>query len=111
MGDSHIGRLNKRCFIEKINGNAYFNLFRGGNIKHANGFIQPIFYEGKPDTALIHIWSNDIILYKQYNLNIKEVVQRNRDVGLYCRECGIKYVIISSILVKHNFNLTWIIRK
>ena len=33
IGDSHIGRLNKRQFNEKINDKVYFNVFRSADIK------------------------------------------------------------------------------
>ena len=111
IGDSHIGRLNKKHFNEKMNGMVYFNVFWGANIKRLHEFIQPTLHEDKPDTVLIHIGSNDIIPSKQHDLNVKDIVQRIIDIGLYCRECGVKYVIISSILVKRSFHLTTIIRQ
>ena len=52
-----------------------------------------------------------MITSKQQDLNVKDVVQRIIDIGLYCRECDVKDVIISSILVKRNFHLTRIIRQ
>ena len=60
--------------------------------------------------CVILIGSNDIIPSKQRNLNVKDVAQRIIDIGLYCRECGVKDKIISYILVKRNFHLTRIIR-
>ena len=60
---------------------------------------------------LIHIGNNDIIPSKQHNLNVNDVVQRITNTGSYCKECGVKDVIISSILVKRNFHLTRIIRQ
>ena len=111
IGDSHIGRLNKRHFNEKINGKVYFNVFRGETIKRLHHFLQPTLREDKPDTVLIHIGSNDIIPSKQHDLSVNDAVQRIIDVGSYCRECGVKDVIISSILVKRNFHLTRIIRQ
>ena len=37
--------------------------------------------------------------------------QRITDISLYCRECSVKNVIISSFLVKRNFCLTRIIHQ
>ena len=107
--DSHIGILNKRKFNEKISGKVYFNVFQGANIKRLHHFIQPTFHENKPDTVLTHIGSNDIIPSKQHYLNVKYVVERIIDIGLYCKECSVKDVIISSVLVKRNFHLTRIV--
>ena len=45
------------------------------------------------------------------NLVATDVVQRIIDISLYCRECGVKDKIISSILVKCNLHLTRIIRQ
>ena len=60
---------------------------------------------------LIYIGSNDIIFSKQNDLNVNDIVQRIIYIGLYCRECVVKDVIISSVLVKRNFHLTRIIRQ
>ena len=60
---------------------------------------------------LIHIGSNDIIFSKQNDLNVNDIVQRIIYIGLYCRECVVKDVIISSVLVKRSFHLTRIIRQ
>ena len=57
----------------------------------------------------MHTRRNDIIPLKQCELNVKDVVQRITDTGLYCREFGVKDAIISFILVKRNFHLTSII--
>ena len=111
IGDNHIRRLNKRHFNEKINGKVYFNVFWSANIKRVHHFIQPTLHEDKPYTKLIYIGSNDIIPSKQRDLNVNDVVQIIIDTGLYCRECDVKDVIISSILVKPNFYLTKIIRQ
>ena len=58
--------------------------------------------------VLMHTRSNDI-RWKQPELDVKDVVQTITDTSLYCRECGIKDVNISFILVKRNFHLTSII--
>ena len=68
-------------------------------------------HEDKPDTMLIHIGSNDMVSFKQNGLNVKDVFPKIIDVGLYCREYSVKEVIISSVLVKQNFQLTGIIRQ
>ena len=47
----------------------------------------------------------------QHDLNVKGVFQGIIDIGLCCRECGVKDVIISSHLVKRNFHLIKIIRQ
>ena len=87
----------------------YFHAFQGKNIRLLHHFIQPTAHEDKPDTVLIHIGSNDIIPSKQHNLNIKRADWRIIDIGLQCRECGVKDVIISSIVIKGKFLLTKII--
>ena len=88
----------------------YFNIFRDAKVKCLLHFIQPT-HDDKPDMVLIHIGSNDIIPSKQHDLNVKDVVQRIIEIGLYCWECGAKDVIISSILMKRNFHLTRIIQQ
>ena len=62
-----------------------------------------------PDTVLIRIVSDDIIPFKQHDISVEDVVQRLMEIGLYCRECGVKDVVISSILVERNFQLATII--
>ena len=96
IGDSHIERLNKTHFNVKINGKVYVNVFQGVNIKRLHHFIQSTLYEDNIDTVLIHIGSNDIIPSKQHDLNVKDIVQRIIDIGLYCKECCVKDAIISS---------------
>ena len=68
-------------------------------MKHLHHFIQSTLHENKPDTVLILIGSNDIILSKQHNLNVKDVVEAFIGIGLHCKECGVKDIIIHSILV------------
>ena len=85
--------------------------FGCANIKRLHHFIQPTLHEDKRDTVLIHIGGNDIIPSIQHILNVKDVVQRIIHFGLYFRQCGVKDIIISSILIKRNFYLTRIIRQ
>ena len=102
IGDRHIGTLTKRQFI---NSKIHFNVFFGANIKRFHHFIQPDLLEDKPDSMLILIRSNDLIHSKQYILNVKVVVT----IIIYWKECGVKDIIISFILVKRNFHLIRII--
>ena len=55
IGDSHIERLNKTHFNEKINGKVYVNVFQGVNMKCLHHFIQSTLHEDNIDTVLIHL--------------------------------------------------------
>ena len=100
--DSHIGRLNKKHFHEKINGKMYSNVFRGANNKRCITSSKLLFIR----TCQIRCW---YVLWVMISSLSRDVVQRLMEIGLYCRECGVKDVVISSILVERNFQLATII--
>ena len=68
-------------------------------------FNQPKLYEDNTNMELLPTGSTAIINLKQKKINVTKIVQKMICNGLYCRECGVKDIIISSELVKH-FNLT-----
>ena len=69
-------------------------------------FNQPKLYEDNPNMELLPTGSTAIINLKQKKINVTKIVQKKIYNGLYCRECGVKDIIILSELVKHYFNLT-----
>ena len=67
--------------------------------------------EDKPDVVLIHVGCNNVTKDMKDKLNVKELSKNIVDIGLKCKAYGVNEVIISSILVKKDRNLTKLIRQ
>ena len=89
---------------------AYTNHFSGSNSKRLEHFIIPTLHEDRPDVVVIHIGSNDVT-FNNKNINIEDIAKRIIDIGKKCKEFGVEDVIISSIFIKKNIELSKIIQK
>ena len=61
----------------------------------------------KPDATVIHDGTNDILNHADH----KDIAHSIKDIGLDCKNNGVNEVLISSVLVKKNLNLTVIVRR
>ena len=112
IGDSHLGRIKKKLFNDSIiNEKSSVNVFSGVTVQRLNHFVEPMLVEDKPDVVLIHVGCNNVTKDMKDKLNVKELSKNIIDIGLKCKAYGVDEVIISSILVKKDRNLTKLIRQ
>ena len=78
---------------------------------HCVHFITPIFEEDRPDIVINHVDSNDITHNTINNIDAKDISKRIIDIEKKCLLYGVKEVIVSSVFIKGQFKLTWIIRQ
>ena len=63
--------------------------------------------DGKPDAIVIQVVTNDILNHANHENIANSII----NIGLGCKNNGFNEVLISSILVKKNPNLTTIVRR
>ena len=88
-------------------GKAFFRSFSGANSKQLDHYIIPTLVDDRPDAALLHVGTNDILS----NANDTELANNIINVGLNCKNHGVSNVFISSILVKKNPKLNPVIQR
>ena len=107
-GDSHIKRIRRNDFNKELkNGKAMFRSFSGANTKQLGHYILPRLMDDKPDAAIIHVGTNDIL----NNANHEEIACNIIKIGLNCKNSSVNDVAISSVLVKKNPYLNPLIRR
>ena len=84
---------------------AFFKCFSGANTK------QLTLVDETPQTVVIHIGSNDIMESKIKQINLDDLAQKVRDIGLKCRPYVFRNMAILSILVSNSIPLNQIILK
>ena len=108
VGDSHIKRIRRNDFNKELkNGKAMFRSFSGANTKQLSHYILPRLVDDKPDAAIIHVGTNDIL----NNANHEEIACNIIKIGLNCKNSSVNDVAISSVLVKKNPYLNPLIRR
>ena len=88
-------------------GKAFFRSFSGANSKQLDHYIIPTLVDDRPDAALLHVGTNDILS----NANDTELANNIINVGLNCKNHGVSNVFISSILVKKNPKLNPVVQR
>ena len=88
-------------------GKAFFRSFSGANSKQLDHCITPTLVDDRPDAAILHVGTNDILS----NANDTELANNIINVGLNCKNHGVSNVFISSILVKKNPKLNPVIQR
>ena len=88
-------------------GKAFFRSFSGANSKQLDHYITPTLVDDRPDAAILHVGTNDILS----NANDTELANNIINVGLNCKNHGVSNVFISSILVKKNPKLNPVIQR
>ena len=107
VGDIHVKRIKRLDFHKELrSGNAFFRSFSGANSKQLNHYIIPTLVDDKPDVVLLHVGTNDI----RNNANDTKLANNLINIGLNCKNHGLRKVLISSILVKQNPKLNPVIR-
>ena len=81
IGDSHLTRIKKDKF--------YFNCFSRTNTKQLDHYVIPVLFDEKPQTAVIHIGSNDISKFNYHNIDVNDVANRILQIGLKSRSSGV----------------------
>ena len=107
VGDIHVKRIKSLDFHKELrSGNAFFRSFSGANSKQLDHYIIPTLVDDKPDVVLLHVGTNDI----RNNDNDTKLANNLINIGLNCKNHGLRKVLISSILVKKNPKLNPVIR-
>ena len=104
---SHIKRIKRNdCDKELRHGKAFFRSFSGANTKQLRHYIIPTLVDDKSDAIVIHVGKNDILNHANHENIAHSII----NIGLDCKTNGVDEVLISSILVKKNPNVTAIVR-
>ena len=62
VGDSHIKRIRRNDFNKELkNGKAFFRCFSESTSKQSNHYIIPSLADDKPEAAIIHVGTNDVL--------------------------------------------------
>ena len=114
IGDSHLTRIKER-FKESLRkkfkgGKVYFKCFSGANTKQLDHYVIPVLVDEKPQTAVIHIGSNDITKFNHHDVDVNDLANRILQTGLKCRYYGVESIAISSVLFRNDNNLNNLIR-
>ena len=105
---SHIKRIKRNdCDKELRHGKAFFRSFSGANAKQLRHYIIPTLVDDKSDAIVIHVGKNDILNHAKHENIAHSII----NIGLDCKTNGVDEVLISSILVKKNPNLTAIVSR
>ena len=111
MVDNHTRQIRKNLFNNSLyEGEAHLNGFSEANTKRLDHFISPTLVEDRPDIVIIHIESNDITHNTVDQIDVKDIVNCIINIGGKCLSYGVNIVIISSMFMKKQFQLTRIIR-
>ena len=108
LGDSHIKNIKQNDFNKELHhGKAFFRSFIGANATQLCHYIIPTLVNDKPDVIVMHVGTNDILSHANHENIAHSII----NIGLDCKNNGVNEVLISSILVKKNPNLTSIVRR
>ena len=108
VGDSYFKRIKENDFTNELRqGKAFFRSFSGANAKQLRHYNIPILVDGKPDAIVVQVVTNDILNHANHENIAHSII----NIGLGCKNNGFNEVLISSILVKKNPNLTTIVRR
>ena len=108
--DSHVKRLSKLLVNNSLKkSHAVLKNFDGTNIKRLSHHILPYLHEGKPDSVILHIGTNDI----QPNMDSTPEKLSDEIINLsqICKQSGVKNVYVSLILPKNDSRLLHFISK
>ena len=101
IGDSHLNRISKSIFKNDNTENAvYFKCFSGSNTKQLNYYANPTLVDDQPNTAIVHIDSNDITKFNYSKVDVEDLAQRIIDAGKKFKSYGVNNIAISSVLVR-----------
>ena len=108
VGDSYFKRIKQNDFTDELRqGKAFFRSFSDANAKQLRHYNIPILVDDKPDVIVIQVVTNDFLNHANHENIAHSIV----NIGLGCKNNGFNEVLIWSILVKKNPNLTAIVRR
>ena len=108
VGDSYYKRIKQNDFTDELRqGKAFFRSFSGANAKQLRHYNIPILVDDKPDVIVIQVVTNDFLNHANHENIAHSII----NIGLGCKNNGFNEVLIWSILVKKNPNLTTIVRR
>ena len=108
VGDSYYKRIKQNDFTDELRqGKAFFRSFSGTNAKQLRHYNIPILVDDKPDVIVIQVVTNDFLNHANHENIAHSII----NIGLGCKNNGFNEVLIWSILVKKNPNLTTIVRR
>ena len=113
VGDSHVRRLNKKNLNSALQGKSsvFMKSYSGANLAYFEYHVTPNLMFDTPDSIIIHIGSNDIVMRTVDNIDAKDIAEKIIKIGKRCIDAGVKHVMVSSILAKRNRKLTAKIRE
>ena len=101
-----IGDLNRKNKPRFKNDNTehavYFKCFSGSNRKQLNYCADPTLVDEQPNTAIVHIGSNDNTKFNYSKVDVEYLAKRIIDAGKKCKSHSVNNIAISSILVRKN---------
>ena len=108
IGDNHLKQINKRQFRKDLSKRfCYFKCFSGANTKQLNCYIVLTLVDETPQTAVIHIGSNDITKINYKTMNVQDLAQGIIDIGLMCKSYGVSRIAIIFTILR----ICWIDNK
>ena len=106
-GDSHLKRLSKQLFNYSIRDtHTVIKTFDGATTKRLGHHDLSILKEDKPDSALIHIGTNDVNNHKLYAVSPEKLASDIIEIDRTCKSFNVKEVFVSSVLCRNEIILS-----
>ena len=71
----------------------------------------PVLVDGKPQTVVIHIGSNDVTKFNYHDVDLNDLPDRILQIGLNFRYYGVESIAIASVPLRNDNNLNKLIRR
>ena len=103
MGTSMLKGIQRNDFNSNLNKcSARFRPFIGATLKQMETYVKPTLTDDTPDVLILHIGCNDV---GNRNLTDNDIAEWIVKIGKYCKESGVNYVFISSLVCRAQFTL------
>ena len=79
-------------------------ILNGANTKQLDHYVIPVLVGKKPPTG-----SNDITKFNHHDVDENDLANRILQIALKCRYYGVESIVISSVLVRNDYNLNTLI--
>ena len=90
--------------IDRSIGTANLKAFPGATIRQLNHYTIPTLEEDTPETAIIHVGINNLLLEKN-KADVNEIAENIVKIGIRCKENNVKNILISGILYTTRVNV------
>ena len=81
-----------------IEGEARFQRFHGGRVKHFKNYLATHLEEERPSTVVLQAGGNDLPTTRKNPTPVSEIANSIIEAGLMCRQYGVSRILISSVL-------------